>query len=94
MSIINELFSFVNDPYTGKKKIRVNPKLTEESLQKLIEISRNIIVELYLKCETDYISGIKIYEAIVEAKILETTKKQILSLQKEEERILEKSNLI
>ena len=94
LSIINELFSFVNDPYTGKKKIRVNPKLTEVSLQKLIEISRNIIVELYLKCETDYISGIKIYEAIVEAKILETTKKQILSLQKEEERILEKSNQI
>jgi hypothetical protein len=91
LNLINELFSFVNDPYTGKKKIRVNPKLTEASLQKIVEISRNIIVELYLKCETDYINGIKIYEAIVEAKILESTKQQIISLQKEEEKIMEKS---
>jgi hypothetical protein len=94
LNIMNELFSFVLDPYTGKKKIRVNPKLSETSLQKLIEIARNIIVELYLKCETDYVNGIKIYEAIVESKILETTKKQIVSLQKEEERIMEKSALL
>jgi len=93
LRIINELFSFVKDPYTGKKKIRVNPNLTEEYLQKLIVITRNIIMDLYLKCETDYVNGIKIYEAIVETKILETTQKQIISLQKEEEKILEKSNL-
>ena len=92
LAIINDLFTFVLEPSTGKKKIRVNPLLNESSLQKLIILSRNIIVELYLKCETDYVNGIKIYEAIVESKILETTKNQIYSLQKEEEKITENMN--
>ena len=95
LSIINDLFSFVVDQYSGKKKIRVNPKLTEDSLQKLVEVSRKIIVELYVKCETDYVNGIKLYEAIVESKILETTQNQIKSLQKESEKIIQerKTNL-
>jgi hypothetical protein len=83
LSVINNLFIFVPDPYTKKNKIRVNPKLTEESLQNDIVKARKIIVELYVKCETDYVDGLKIYEAIVEKKILETTQKQINTLQKE-----------
>jgi len=92
LTIINDLFSFVIEPYTGKKKIRVNPKLTEASLQKIVEASRTIIMELYIKCETDYVNGIKMYEAIVESKILETTKNQIQSLQKESEKTIQKFN--
>jgi hypothetical protein len=91
LAIINELFSFVVDPYSGKKKIRVNPKLNEESLQKLIELSRKVILELYIKCELDYVNGIKLYEAIVESQILESTKNQIQSLQKESEKMLQET---
>jgi hypothetical protein len=87
LTIINELFIFVDDPYSDKKKIRVNPKLNENSLQKIVEQTREIIIELYVKCELDFVNGIKIYEAIVESKILETTKKQIENLEK-------KANLI
>ena len=94
LAIINELFSFVEDPYSKKKKIRVNPKLTEESLQKIIEKSRKTIVELYIKCESDYVNGIKMYEAIVEAKILETTKKQIENLQKQSENVIQQVNTV
>ena len=83
LAVINELFTYVIDPYTGKKVIRVNPKLTEESLQKAVEKARRLIVNLYVKCENDYTNGIKLYEAIVEAKILETTKNQIASLEKQ-----------
>jgi hypothetical protein len=93
LGVINDLFSFVVDPYSGKKKIRVNPKLTEASLQKIVEVSRKIIVELYIKCETDYVNGIKLYEAIVESKILESTKNQIQSLQKESEKIIQEANI-
>lgn len=89
LNIINQLFSFIEDPYSGKKKIRVNPKLTEDGLQKIVELSRKVIVELYVKCEMDYVAGIKIYEAIVESKILETTKNQIQSLQKESEKVIQ-----
>jgi len=88
LSIINDLFIFVPDPYTKKNKIRVNPKLTDELLQKDIVKARKIIIELYVKCETDYVNGLKIYEAIVEKKILETTQKQINTLQKESNKIV------
>ena len=88
LSVINDLFIFVPDPYTKKNKIRVNPKLTDDSLQKAIVKARKIIIELYVKCETDYVEGLKIYEAIVEKKILETTQKQIETLQKESDNVL------
>jgi hypothetical protein len=37
LEVINDLFTYVIDPYSGKQKVRVNPKLTEELLQKCIE---------------------------------------------------------
>jgi hypothetical protein len=88
LSIINEIFTFVIDPYTKKKKIRINPILNDETLQKTIEKTRKIIIELYVKCETDYVNGLKIYETIVEKKILETTQKQIQTLQKQATNII------
>ena len=88
LSVINELFTYVIDPFTKKKKIRVNPKLTDDLLQKMVEKSRRLIIDLYVKCETDYVNGVKIYEAIVESKILETTQKQIENLKLEAEKII------
>jgi len=88
LSVINELFTYVIDPYSGKKSVRINPKLTDELLQKAIEKTRKFIVGLYVKCETDYVSGIKLYEAIVESKILETTKNQIKNLETQASKII------
>jgi len=83
LEIINILFTYVIDPYTGKKRIRVNPKLTEEILQQTMENTRKIIIDLYLTCELDYAKGVQIYEAIIEQKILETTQNQIKTLENE-----------
>jgi hypothetical protein len=94
LEVINELFTYVIDPYNGKQKIRVNPILTEESLQKTVEKTRKLIVDLYVKCEIDYVNGIKIYEAIVESKILDTTQKQIQILQKEANKIIDETTQI
>jgi len=94
LNIINELFIFVNDPYSDKKKIRVNPILNEEKLQKIIVKTRNIIIELYVKCELDFIDNLKVYEAIVESKILETTKKQIENLEQKANSIISETNKI
>jgi hypothetical protein len=88
LSVINELFTYVIDPYSGKKVIRINPKLNDELLQKSVEKTRRFIVDLYIKCETDYVNGIKLYEAIVESKILETTQKQIDNLKNEAKKII------
>lgn len=88
LEIINKLFSYVIDPYSNKKVIRINPKLNEELLQKIVVDARKLIIELYIKCEEDYLKGVKIFEAIVETKIIETTQKQIENLEKKSAKIL------
>ena len=92
LSIINELFVFVMDPYSKKKVIRIHPNLTETALQQVVEKTRKYIVELYVKCEEDYVRGVQLYEAIVESKILETTQKQIDALKKETGKIIRDVN--
>ena len=82
LKIINQLFTYVKDPFSGKRVIRINPELTEETLQKIVEQTRVLIMNLYITCEKDYVEGVKLYEAIVEAKICETTQKQIATLEK------------
>ena len=94
LNVINELFTYVIDPYSNKKVIKVNPKLNEELLQKAVEKTRRMIIDLYVGCETDYVNGIKIYEAIVESKILETTQNQIESLKKEASTIIKETKQI
>jgi hypothetical protein len=91
LSVINDLFTYVIDPYSGKKVIRVNPKLNDDLLQKAVEKSRRLIVDLYVKCETDYVNGVKLYEAIVESKIIETTQKQIETLKSEASKIIQET---
>jgi hypothetical protein len=91
LEVINDLFTFVIDPYTGKKVIRVNPKLTESSLQKVVEKTRRLIINLYVKCEQDYVNGVKLYEVIVESKIFETTQKQIDNLQAEASKLIKEA---
>ena len=88
LAIINKIFVYVLDPVTKKDVIRVNPDLTDDGLQEIIEETRNLIVELYLKCEEDFVEGVKIYEAIVESQIFETTQKHIDQLEKEHEKLI------
>ena len=88
LDVINDMFTYVIDPYNGKKVIRINPKLTESSLQKVVEKTRRLIINLYVKCEQDYVNGVKLYEVIVESKIFETTQKQINNLQAEAAKLI------
>jgi hypothetical protein len=87
-SIIDKVFVYVYDSNETDQQenknevIRINPDLTEESLQNVVVECRNYIKDLYLTCEKDFTEGIKIYEAIVESKILDTTMKQIDKLEK------------
>ena len=82
LSIINEIFVYTIDPQTKKKQIRINPKLTEDRLQQIVVETRALIIKLYLTCEMDYVNGIKLYEAIIEKKIFDTSQNQIDNLQK------------
>ena len=89
--IINEIFTFVIDPFTKKKRIRISPTLTDDLLQKAVEKARKIIIELYVSCETDYVKGVKLYEAIVEKKIFESLKNQENNLKKEKEKTIQET---
>jgi hypothetical protein len=88
LTIINRLFVYVIDPQTNKKKIRINPSLTEESLQEIVVYTRALIIELYLSCEIDYVNGLNIYEAIVEQKIYDTNKNQKVYLEKKRQELI------
>lgn len=94
LDVINELFTYVSDPYTGKKVIRVNPNLNNETLQKVVEKTRKLIVNLYVKCEEDYVKGVKLYEVIVESKIFETTQKQIEKLEAEASKLIKETQSV
>ena len=78
----------MTDPQTNKKIIRINPELSEELLQEAIIETRAIIINLYLTCETDFANGIKIYEAIVDKKIIETAKSQIQTMENNREKLV------
>jgi hypothetical protein len=82
LQVLDKIFVYVTDEQTNKKQIRINPQLNEDLLQQLIVETRSLIVSLYLTCEVDYANGIKIYEAIIEKKILETAQSQIANLEK------------
>lgn len=88
MEILNDLFVYFIDEETQSKRIRINPKLNEENLKDVVVKARSAIIKLYLTCEQDYVEGIKIYEAIVEQKILETSQNQINSLKKMSENLI------
>jgi len=94
LSVINDLFTNVTDPYSGKRVIRVNPNLNDALLQKSVIKTRQLIVDLYINCEKDYVNGVKLFEAIVESKILSTTEKQIEALKKESTKIIENTKSI
>jgi hypothetical protein len=88
LTIINQIFVYTIDPQTGKKQIRVNPSLTEKRLQEIVVETRALIIKLYLTCEMDYVNGLKMYEAIVEQKILETAQNQIKNLENISEQLV------
>jgi hypothetical protein len=91
LTVINNLFSYVKDPYTGKTRIRVNPKLTDSLLQQNVELTRSLIIRLYVQCEMDYLEGVKLYEVIIQSKIFEITGKRINNLKMEANKLLDES---
>ena len=88
LDVLNKLFVYMTDPQTKKKIIRINPELTEELLQETVLETRAIIINLYLTCETDFANGIKIYEAIVDKKIIDTAKSQIETMERTREALI------
>jgi hypothetical protein len=88
LQIINKLF-ISHENSEGKQYIRIHPHLTDQELQKFIENTRELIIELYLKCESDFTNGLQLYEAIIESRIFQTTQMQINTLKQSQEKFVQ-----
>jgi hypothetical protein len=69
------------DDKETKPKFAINPKLSAKDLNECIDDGRKIILRLYMTCEKDFVKALKILQAIIEAQILETNKRQMTDLQ-------------
>lgn len=82
IEVLNMLFTYIVNPVTKAKTYRIHPKLTNQTLSSAVEMTRALIVDLYVTCENDYTTGLQIYEAIVGKKIIDTTIGQEITLNK------------
>jgi len=82
LDILDDLFVFSYDRVEAKHRIIINPSLTYDGLQKLVELARQEITNLYLTCEKDFVDALEIFEAIVQKQVLDTTKAQLANLDK------------
>lgn len=82
LDILDDLFVFSYDRVEAKHHIIINPSLDYNGLQKLVELARNEIINLYLTCEKDFVDALEIFEAIVQKQVLETAKAQLANLDK------------
>lgn len=89
LEIIDKIF-ISNDTEKGedatdvedvKIKYIIDPNLTYEDLNNLIDETRKIILKLYVNCEKNFIHALKILQAIIEAQIFETGHRQIKELE-------------
>ena len=80
IQVIDKLFVITINPQTLKKEVLVNPRLTFNQLEDIIIATREPIVDLYTECEKDFLTGLQIFEAIVNTQIMQTSKIQIENL--------------
>lgn len=77
------IFRGVQDATESEKKPKftINPKLSVKDLNECIDDARRIILRLYMTCEKDFVKALKILQAIIEAQMLETNKRQMKDLE-------------
>ena len=81
LAIIDRIFVFNVNPVSKEREVTIKMGLTEKELAEIVEDTRKIIVNLYIKCEEDFLEGLEIFEAIVENQIKDTTQVQVSELQ-------------
>jgi hypothetical protein len=84
MDIIGKLFVYTINKKSGKKQIRINPRLSDALLDNLIQQSRTYISDLYKTCQRNYDKGVLLYQDIVETTISKTINNRIQGVQDEE----------
>jgi hypothetical protein len=84
LDILDKIFIYDKDPEISDEEIiRISPHLTEKLLQTYIDTTRQLIVQLYIDCEEDFLEGVKIYEALIENITFHTSLSQLEHLHEE-----------
>ena len=85
LDILDKIFIYDKEPQNldNTEIIRISPHLTEKLLQTYIDNSRKLIVQLYIDCETDFLEGVQIYEALIENITFHTSLSQLEQLNEE-----------
>jgi hypothetical protein len=85
IEILDKVFVYRIDPKTQNKIITLHPNLSIEKLEKIIEKSREYIVNIFVGCENDFMSTLGAFEAIVEEQIQKNIEQKIKLLRQQEE---------
>jgi hypothetical protein len=64
------MFTYTYDSDDEISGVIINPSLTYKDLQSLVRRTRKIIIKLYTECEEDYNTGLDIFFALIQEKIL------------------------
>jgi hypothetical protein len=70
LEILSEMFTYTYDSDDEISGVIINPSLTYKDLQSLVRRTRKIIIKLYTECEEDYNTGLDIFFALIQEKIL------------------------
>ena len=84
MNIVSKIFVYTINKKTGKKHIRINPRLNDDLLAKLTQDARTYISQLYVSCQKNYDKRVHLYQDIVESVLSKTLDKRIINAENEE----------
>jgi hypothetical protein len=70
LEILSEMFTYTYHSNGEISGVIIKPSLTFKDLQSLIKRTRKIIIKLYTECEEDYNTGLDIFFALIQEKIL------------------------
>jgi len=74
--ILGDIFVYWENNDGEKETLTIHPELNDSLLDSKIKLARNIIVQLYIKCEKDFHKGLALFESIVSEKIFETRQRK------------------
>jgi hypothetical protein len=78
LKILDKMFLIVS--VDSKPKITIHPTLTSETLDSLVNQTRDQIMQLYMGCERDFYTGMKLLRVIVEEKMQENMEAALVKL--------------
>jgi len=78
IKILDKMFLIVT--VDSKPKITIHPTLTSDALDSLVNQTRDQIMQLYMGCERDFYTGMKLLRVIVEEKMQENMEAALVKL--------------